>query len=590
MNEIKKKDRMKTVFTIITFLLLYLLIAVSGCAMHKSESAGRINGVYIDKQDFVNSLRGHFTGFVLEKDRNPDEAEKNELYIKTWHDITIHVILTEYFKKYKINVTEKEVIDTLISNIPSSIMKAPIYQKDGQFNRSAYIAALISGKTKELDWLKRYYYEYYVPLAKLKAELQNSDLISRKELDNLYKVLNTQADIAWIVFDPSRAEVKVSQSEIESYYHRHLTDYKVKRYAEFVWTELPVNLSQDDVNAAKIRIDSIYYEISNGKPFTMMAELYSQTASADQGGALGFVKFADLSSDLKAMLDPLERGGFTRPLRISDYWVIYQLVERTQNLVSLNEIAIKITPGADSKNRVKETAIHLRDLALQLGMETAAEEMRLTSNASGVVDKDSLWMSDSEVCAYLIDRAYTQQPGAVLEPVFSNVLQAWIVAEVKTVQPHEIKTLISVSDEIDSLLTWEKQLAVTEDMAEKWATQHKSSLLKSASEQGLEIASTKNLGINGYVKSAPVKKLFVDVINAHNRRKAQVPYQAGNYIVLPVISRTDEVNPPQITSEDVRDYYFNVLNPNWFDTWLNQQVRKASVKIWYAPSQAATIN
>jgi len=76
MNKIKKiifkAIQHKSTAAIICLSLIGLLLAA--CAVQKENTAGRINGVYINEQDFLTSLRGHFTGFVLEKDRTPSDA------------------------------------------------------------------------------------------------------------------------------------------------------------------------------------------------------------------------------------------------------------------------------------------------------------------------------------------------------------------------------------------------------------------------------------------------------------------------------------------------------------------------------------
>ena len=164
--------------TLIALLMSGILLVLTGCSIQKGNNAGRINGTNIKELDFMNSLRGHFTGFILEKDRTPDDNEKKELYTQTWRDITIHVILKDYFKKYNIQVTPQEVTDTLLNNIPPSIMKAPIFITDGKFDRTKYVQTLLSESTKQLDWLRKYYYEYYIPLAKLKQELQEEEIVS----------------------------------------------------------------------------------------------------------------------------------------------------------------------------------------------------------------------------------------------------------------------------------------------------------------------------------------------------------------------------------------------------------------------------
>ncbi len=561
--------------------LLLFLVVLSSCAVQKADSAGMINGVNIPETSFLESYKGHFTGFVLEKDRRPDEKEKLELYQKTWTDITIHIILKEYFNKYNIKVTQSEVLDTLMTNIPASITKAPVFQTNGEFDKALYLKTLTSESNNTLDWLKGYYYEYYIPLAKLKTELQTREIISRQELTNLYNILNTEADIDWVVFDPRQTKVEISQAEIENYYHANSAKYAVSRYAGFGWVTIPVISTQADVGEAKAKADSIYYELGRGKSFASMVETFSAAPSAGKGGALGFVRYDELTPTLKTALEGIGTGNYTRPQKIDNYWVIYQLAERTKNMVKLNELAIAIAPGTASKTRIKDTAIHLRDLSLQLGLQTAAEEMDLAYNKTGKVTADSVWLQDADVCAYLIDRAYAQTKGAVLEPVYSQTMRAWIVAQVIELQPLERKPLVEVNDDIAAWLKSERQKSQTLDLASSWVAANITNLRQAAIRDGLEIVSTGNLNYDGEVKSIPVSSFFSDVISRYQNKKDQTVISAGDFVFYPLVTKTSKLSNPIIGQQEARNFYYNSIEPDWFNKWLDQRIKEARIKIWY---------
>ena len=559
----------------------FALLLLSSCAYQKSESAGRINGVYIKNQDFMNSLRGHYTGFMLEKDRTPDQAEIRELYNQTWRNITIHVILKDYFDKYNIAVTEREVLDSLLNNIPLTMKTAPVFQTKGRFDKEKYVDMLLNDRTGRLGWLKRHYYNYYVPLEKLKLELIEKEIISKKELTNLNKVMNNTADIDWIVFDPVATDVSVSRAEIEAYYNSRLNDYQITPNADLGWVSVPVRLNQEDIDATGSKIDSIYFELTNRKPFSAMVERFSETSTARSGGSLGFIKLEELSGTVRSALERIEKNGFTRPLKLDNYWVIYQLAERTPNLVKLNELVLEIKPGEANISQVKDDAIHLRDLALQLDLDTAAHEMNYTYRRSGTVSRDSLWLPDSEVSAYLMDRAFTQRAGAVLEPVYSTSMQAWIVTEVIEVQPFRYKPLLTVNDEVYNLLLRQKQQKKTLDNAVAWAQNNRNRQLEAARNSALQVISTPGLLITDSVISQPISSMFVGVVESHLQKKPQKPYPIGDKVLLPVVLKVSALSPTQFTFSDTRKYYFDHINPDWFDKWLNQQIRKADVNIWF---------
>jgi len=566
---------------VILCLMAFVLLSV-GCAMQRSNSAGRINGVYINRQDFINSLRGHYTGFQLEKGRPPDDEEKKEIYRNTWKNITTHIILKDYFRKYQIQVAQNEVIDTLLNNVPETMLKAPIFQKNGKFDKSLYTKMLLSDELKQLDWLKRYYYDYYIPIAKLKIELQKSEIIGRKDLHALNDILNSTVDVKWIVWDTQDRAVRVSQSEIESYYHSNIKDFEQKPYANIGWTTLPVKPSTADEDVTKIRIDSIYVEILGGKSFSLFPEKFSNVAVLIEDSAADYVRIDDIPTEIKEAVLALQINEVTRPIKYKNIWVMYQLLEITKNLVKLNEIAIRTQPGEITRNEVKEKAIQLRNLALQLGLLMASSEMNNKYKISGIVTQDSIWTNDPNISAYLIDRAYTQKAGAILEPVYSDLMIAWIVAEVIEVQSHKHKPLLTVTDEISLHLRARKQQAGSLSDAEDWLRLNRKIHLDAASRDKLHIINTPVLKVNDTLFEQPISGIFVSIIKDYQSRKALKPYVIGSKVAVPVVSEVKRITPPILSYSDVRAYYFEKIDPNWFDRWLNHEVKKADVKIWFS--------
>lgn len=564
------------------FVLMLVIIVLGGCTNQRANSAGKINGTYVKKQDFINAMRGHFTGFILEKDRTPDENEKKELYKNTWRNVTIHVILKDYFKKYQIQVTQREVIDSLLNNVPESVVKAPVFQTNGIFDRGLYVKTLLSETSTQLDWLKRHYYEYYIPLSKLKLELRKAEIVSKRDLKDLSKILNTTADIDWIVYEPRNIQVKVTQSEVENYYHSHLSDYEIKPYASFGWSVIPVKLSVEDEYYAKQKVDSIYFEITNGRAFTPMVQKYSNSASASSDGSLGFVKYDELPLPVRNALSGVEKNGFTRPIRLRDTWAIYQLLEQTKTLIKLNELAIKITPSEQTKALSKQSAINLRDLALEIGLVTAANELGYSYKTSGIVSKDSLWLADSEVEAYLVDRAFAKKQASILEPVYSSLINSWLVPEVIDVQPYKHKPLISVNDDIYNKLAINKRESLIMTEAEDWVRNNGSQARQIAVKSGLTIIKTPSYSINDSLFSQSTKKEFVSIINNNIKMSKLKPYLINNRVVIPLVVKTQVLEPPIYTQTQVREYYFTYLNPTWFDSWLEKEIKKASISIWFS--------
>jgi len=557
------------------------ILAFTACAFQKDQYAGSVNGVKIPKQEFINSLRGHFASFQLEKERVPDENEKVEINRKTWRDITIHVILMKYFHDFQIQVSQQEVVDTLLNNVPLYIKNAPVFQTNGSFNKGLYSQSILNNTPQDMTFLKNHYFKYYVPLAKLKAELRASKFIRQSEVKELTNLMNSAADIDWIFFKADKQQVKVSQAETEAWYQSHLSDFEINPYASFGYLAFPVAGSEADRAKAKTRIDSVYNDIKNGIPFEKIAEACSMSSTAANGGSTGFVQASSLPPTVQNAINPLNKGEYTKPILLKDMWAIYQLVDKTKAYVKLNEIVIRVVPDSDTIEKAKLDVIDIRDLGLQLGLNKAATETSHQYRKSGVVTKQDNWYPDPEICAYLIDRAYTLKSPAILEPVYSKQLSTWILAEVIDVQPYKHKPLLSVNDSITILLEKNKRETYALTYAQNWIAQNRQQPLIAAKAQQLDIVSTSGLKITDRIGQTEVNTYFTDILRDYNTKKQPKPLSINGQVMLPIVSKVTPVTPAALNEIQVRDYYFEHVNPGWFDQWLENEIAKARKEIWF---------
>ncbi len=122
--------------------------------------------------------------------------------------------------------------------------------------------------------------------------------------------------------------------------------------------EVPVvngatNVAQDE--AARAKAEDIRKRLIAGEPFPRLAADFSDSASKANGGLIGPFKRTDLSPALQTLLDGLEPGGVSQPVRSSAGYQIFKLESRTEQKVQAfeaarNEIANRV---AQDKQRVQ---------------------------------------------------------------------------------------------------------------------------------------------------------------------------------------------------------------------------------------------
>jgi peptidyl-prolyl cis-trans isomerase SurA len=91
----------------------------------------------------------------------------------------------------------------------------------------------------------------------------------------------------------------------------------------------PIEVTQADVDAARVQIDTARNRVISGESFSMVAsEMSGDPASARNGGLLGTFLLQDLSEQFQAALVDAAEGQVTEPVMTNAGWYIFLVQER----------------------------------------------------------------------------------------------------------------------------------------------------------------------------------------------------------------------------------------------------------------------
>ncbi len=562
----------------ILFTLLLVLL-LSSCAMQKANLAGKINGNDISYTDFVAAHRGHFNNFMAEKGRTPDAEEKKEILRQTWRNITIHIILKQQFKKHNITVTPQEVIDTLITSVPPYLLSSPMFMVNGKFDRSLYLQSLQFDTPVNLAPVKKHYFEYLVPIQKLKLKLIDDTMLTRRESRLIHETLNSTANIDWLVFDPRDSAVSISDTEVQNYYQENLAKFKIDQFYQLNYCLIPVKPTLEDRNLTVAKVDSLYHSLLRGADFGVLAEKYSIAESAIRGGGLGFVRMADLPDFVANHIADMKSNEISYPLEKNDTWTIYRVSDRTRNMVKLDVIVLSVIPGDDTIASVYPRVESLIELTRSFGIVEASSEMEYELFNTGIMYQDSLWIKDIDVVNEIKTHLGNARKNTVLKPVYSNRLNSWVVAQVDQIQTRKYKSLSEVRSSIIKSLEDEKRLDITKQIAQQWIQRHPRATQSEAAEQGIKVINTPAITYNGILFDKPLADLFYHVLKDH-RAKSIKAYVHSDLVLVPIVNRINTTTKAEPKHDQIRDLYMQTLPESWFDNWLENQIRSASIRIW----------
>jgi peptidyl-prolyl cis-trans isomerase SurA len=175
-----------------------------------------------------------------------------------------------------------------------------------------------------------------------------------------------EAQLAWgkIVRRKVRPLVDVSEAEIDDALARLRANIgkTESRVAEIF---VPVDRTEG-VDEAKRNADRIHDQLKRGAPFAAVAQQFSQGASAQTGGDIGWVLPGSLDPAVDAAIGKLQPRQFSEPVRSPGGWHILYVVDRRQfaatrpddvrlNLVQLT-LSLPVNASAEETNRASADA------------------------------------------------------------------------------------------------------------------------------------------------------------------------------------------------------------------------------------------
>jgi len=143
-------------------------------------------------------------------------------------------------------------------------------------------------------------------------------------------VQQIDAQIAWtkIIRRKVRPQVDVSEAEIDDAMSRMRSNVG-KTEARVAEIFVPIDRAEL-ADEAKRSADRIVEQLKRGAPFGAVAQQFSQGATAQAGGELGWVLPGSLDPSLDGAIEKLQVRQYSEPIRSSSGWHILYVIDRRQ--------------------------------------------------------------------------------------------------------------------------------------------------------------------------------------------------------------------------------------------------------------------
>ena len=371
-----------------TFILFLFLGGMTGrgCQPPGSDNLesgviGTVNGTKIMGQDFEYAYRQMLA--QMRQGSNSRELNANQYATareRAWEYMVRDVILEQAIKELSITVSDEEVIDVFQNNPPAELLAA--YRDErGQVDYKRYYADL---QNPENDWSRaEVFVRSLIPRQKLEEYVTRDAFASDDEVRSEYIRQSGRAVAEYIgVVYADLDSYEPTEQEILSWHDSHADDYmsppkgkcKVVRF-----DKAPSDADYDEVlefMLAEVRPRIISQELT----FEAAAAEYSEDSSAETGGDLGSFDRNRMVAPFTEAAFSLPEGEISQPVRTKFGWHLIEVLnqdidEDTGEVfqVQARHILLKVTPGIDTLDQLRDSAQGFRDRVDGTSFVTTAE-------------------------------------------------------------------------------------------------------------------------------------------------------------------------------------------------------------------------
>jgi peptidyl-prolyl cis-trans isomerase SurA len=221
-----------------------------------------------------------------------------------------------------------------------------------------------------------------------------------------------------------REKIKISEESMREYYRKHLEHPQPIRELRLseILIALPQEPTPQQVAQAKAKAEAVRQKWASGQGFAQLAQLYSDSPDAKQGGDLGWHATGTLNSRFDSVF-ALAKGQVSEPIRSPAGFHLIQVTDermRTPKLgqaydeVHARHIVIKIPDDADTATRAKimlRAKTIARDLQNSTDEEFATRAKEVSQGPSADQGGDLGWFRRGTMVKAIEDTAFSLKPG-----------------------------------------------------------------------------------------------------------------------------------------------------------------------------------
>jgi peptidyl-prolyl cis-trans isomerase D len=383
----------------------------------KYYEIGQIGGEYISYQDYELKLQNLLEIYKLSGRSNIDEATNESLREQTWQQMVREKILDPQYKKLGLGVSTEEVDELVLGNNPHQIVQQLFTdQKTGTFNKSFLVNFL---KQTEVDeTAKKYWLFFEDEIINDRTNTKYNNLVSKglyvtsKQAEFDKNLNSNSVDFSYILKNyalVSDSSVRISQSDIGTYYAKHKENYKRTALRNIEYITFDVVPSEDDIKLTEQWINKTKEEFAT----TPDPVQYINT-TADSRHIGFFIPISSVPENIKDFVKKEDLKTVFGPYVENGSYKVAKLIAIADRPDSVHVRHILLST---SKTRTPEAAKHQADSLIKLIKSGTPFEALAMANSddqgSAKIGGDLGWFPEGRMVVPFNNACFTGKKGEI---------------------------------------------------------------------------------------------------------------------------------------------------------------------------------
>ena len=381
----------------------------------KYYEVGRINGEYLSYQDYEQRVQNLMEIYKLSGKTNIDEATSESIREQMWQQIVREKILDTQYKGLGIAVSTDEVNDLVLGNDPHPIVKQLFTDRQtGQFNKSFLVNFL---KSIEVDENAKKYWLFFEN--EIVADRMNSKYnglvtkglyVTSKQAEFENALAPRITDFSYMLKNYSAvsdSSVKVSDSEISSYYSSHKQNYKRSAERDIEYVTFDIIPSEDDRMQAEKWINNAKNDFATATDLVAFINSSSDTHHTDF-----YVPLSGIPDSLKTFVKKENLKNVYGPYLENGTYKLARLLDASDRPDSVHARHILISP----KQNLTSAQVKLKADSLVKALKSGASFQALAKTnsddqGSAQIGGDLGWIKEGIMVVPFNNACFTAKKG-----------------------------------------------------------------------------------------------------------------------------------------------------------------------------------